>query len=277
MRCMHEAQTHRYNSYITLTYNEEHLPQHNSLRHRDYVLFMKALRNRLSREVKNYRLGREGSSTLLHSSYGDSPHTPGRIAFYMAGEYGEKYHRPHYHALLFGVDFADKQYHSRTQAGEKIYKSKTLEKMWSHGYSSIGAVTFNSAAYISRYVMKKRTGDGNKYDYEILDLDTGEIAIQKKEYNCMSRNPGIGKHWFTKYKDGVYTTDTVITSNGMELTPPRYYDKQLKKLDRARLQGIKLARELEAQAHAADHTTPRLLVQEEVANAKARYQTRNLQ
>lgn len=313
MRCMHEAQLNRYNSYITLTYDEKNLPNYNSLKHRHYVLFMKALRNRLNRETKNHANGNTSAeSTLLYLGHGAEPHIgaiaqidlgrslppalPGngtstttgpqsppakrskrQISFYMCGEYGDKHARPHYHAILFGLDFSDKTYLKKTKSGEKIYTSPTLQKLWKHGYSSIGNVTFNSAAYISRYVMKKRTGDGNKYDYEILDLDTGEIAVKKKEYNCMSRNPGIGKQWFTQYKEDVYVQDKVITKTGMSLKPPRYYDRLLKKHERARLEGIKLARELEALAHEKDHTTERLLVQETVANAKAKNQTRNLE
>lgn len=273
MRCMHEAQMHRYNSYITLTYKDEALPPNNTLRHRDYALFMKALRNRLGREVRNQRLGRPHISGLLHTSAGPKP----KITYYMAGEYGTQLGRPHYHALLFGVDFADKKYHSRTKAGEKIYTSEMLQKLWPHGYSSIGNVTFNSAAYISRYVMKKRTGDGNKKNYEILDLETGEIAIKQKEYNCMSRRPAIAHSWYQKYKHDVLTTDRVITKNGRSLRPPRYYDKQLKKHDRAIYDATKHARELEALAQKEHHTPERLAVQECIANAKAKNQTRNLE
>lgn len=312
MRCMHEAQTHRYNTYLTLTYDEKNVPQDYSLRHRDYVLFMKALRNRLTRETENYRNGIiDAESTLLHASHDHvsdrslealtklqrqqncfdlnstnskisktilpAKRSKRQISFYMCGEYGDQFGRPHYHSLIFGLDFSDKIYLKKSKAGEKIYTSPTLQKLWKHGYSSIGNVTFNSAAYISRYVLKKRTGDGNRQNYEILDLDTGEIAIKKKEYNCMSRNPGIGKNWFTQFKEDVYVQDKVITKSGMSLKPPRYYDRELKKLDAARLESIKHARELEALAREQDHSSERLAVQEIVANAKAQNQTRNLE
>lgn len=277
-------QMHRYNSFITLTYDDEHLPENGALRHRDYVLFMKALRNLLCRSVCN---GDANNTALLHSSHEQRAivtaydivkaykYAP-RIRFYMGGEYGETYGRPHYHAILFGLDFGDKTYHGKTKAGEKIYLSATLQKLWKHGYSSIGTASFASAAYIARYIMKKRTGDGNKLNYEILDLDTGELVIKPKEYNCMSRAHGIGKTWLMQYHKDVYTTDNVITKKGTKLRPPRYYDKQYKKMDAAHLQQIKHIRELEALEHQQDHTPERLAVQETVANAKARFQTRNL-
>lgn len=280
-RCMHEAQQHQYNSYITLTYNDQNLPPNNSLRHRDFVLFMKALRNALIRETLKIKRTGEMAHAKLQCSYGDSsPYPePNVIAipprFYMAGEYGETFGRPHYHAILFGIDFADKLYHGRTASGEKIYKSPTLDKLWGNGYSSIGSVTFASAAYISRYIMKKRTGDKTK-EYEIIDLETGEIIKKTKEYNCMSRKPGIAKTWYQQYQNDIINGDKVITKSGMILKPPRYYDKLLKKHDRALYESTKRAREIEALARASNNTPERLAVQEIVAESKARHQTRNL-
>lgn len=296
MRCVHESQMHTYNSYITLTYNDEHLPGNLSLHHRDFVLFMKKLRNEINKQALDLYLApleAMESQTLLvtlpanNKAVRQSKETATEavkkffpmpeIKFYMAGEYGELYGRPHYHALLFGVDFADQLYHGRTKAGEKIYTSPTLDKIWGRGYASIGKVTFQSAAYISRYVMKKLSGDGNKKQYEIQDLETGEVIKQDKEYNCMSRASGIGEQWLQTYKADVYSYDKVITKQGRELKPPRYYDKLYRRMDKAHLAHLKHARELEAQAHEQDHTTERLAVQEEVATQKARFQRRNLE
>lgn len=273
LRCTHEVQMHRYNCYLTLTYDDNNLPPNRSLRHSDYVAFMKATRNALSRGW----IGLRADETLLPSAlrlggrnrqrlniaageYGALPHTP--IKFYMAGEYGELYGRPHYHAILFGMDFPDMLYHGKSKAGEKIYTSATLQRLWPHGYSSLGTATFASAAYISRYITKKRTGDGNKKDYEILDMETGEIIKRAKEYNCMSRASGIGKEWIHHYTSDVYTLDKVISKTGRALRPPRYYDKQYKRLDAAHLRHLKHARELEALAQQEHHTPERLAVQE---------------
>lgn len=334
-RCMHEASQHRYNSYITLTYDEKNLPDDLSLHHEHFVTFMKALRNALARGNRNFR------ATLLHGMLdgtdtdafvryakhrtqhltnarntriltpyteqsaqletanleenpansqtvtsdalevetkdGSTPASHAGVRFYMGGEYGTIYGRPHYHALLFGVGFLDRKYHGRTKSGAKIYTSETLSRLWPRGYSSIGDVTFASAAYIARYVMKKRTGDGNKDTYEIIDPETGEIYFKKKEYNQMSRHPGLGKTWFQKYHDDYIHADKIRLIDGREVKPPRYYDKQLKRLDREIYEHTKHARELEQLAHAHDNTPERLAVREIVDNAKARLQTRNLE
>jgi len=125
--------------------------------------------------------------------------------------------------------------------------------------------------------MKKRTGDGNKEMYEIIDPETGEIYFKKKEYNQMSRNPGLGKTWFENYHEDYIHNDKIRLKNGQEVKPPRYYDKQLRRLDRALYEHTKHARELEQIAHAHDNTPERLAVREAVATAKARLQTRNLE
>lgn len=283
-RCMHEAAQHEYNSYVTLTYDDKHLPSDLSLHHEHFVRFMKALRNRLCREER-FILSDEQPSATLHCSYGTASHTlipeiqllkPIPPRFYMAGEYGSLYGRPHYHAILFGIGFPDKTYHGRTKAGAKLYTSAELDKLWRMGYASIGNVTFASAAYIARYVMKKRTGDGNKDIYEIIDPETGEIYFRQKEYNEMSRRPGIAKTWFDTYHEDYIYQDKIRLLDGRQVKPPRYYDKQLKRMDAAIYEHTKIARQLEQIAHAEESTPERLAVREIVDNAKARLQTRNL-
>ena len=122
IRCVHEAQMHEENCFITLTYNKESLPADGSLRKRDFQLFMKRLRKECG----------EG------------------IRYYMCGEYGAKYERPHYHICLFGYDFKDK-YIWDERDKVPLYRSTKLEKLWTLGFSTIGEVTFQSAAYVAPY------------------------------------------------------------------------------------------------------------------------------
>jgi len=199
---MHEAQLHERNSYITLTYHDDNAPPGMSLRHRDWQLFAKKLR----KEV-------------------------GPFKFYMCGEYGEQFSRPHFHACLFGIDFDDKVPLRQLASTSKLFHSATLERLWKHGFASVGAVTFQSAAYVARYVMKKVTGDKATPHYTYIDAD-GEIHDRKPEYNQMSRGGrngrGLAAEWFDKYHKDVYPADHVIT-NRQEAKPPRYYDNLLKK------------------------------------------------
>lgn len=247
IRCVHEKQMHKRSCFCTFTYSPENLPPHNTLVYRDFQLLMMRIRK---------------------------AHGKG-ITFYMAGEYGETFGRPHYHALLFGLDFPDRIYLRTTPSGAKIYRSPTLETHWTLGFSSVGDLTFESAAYVARYIMKKRNGDGEKRDYKILDLDTGEIVSKRKEFNQMSRARGIGASWLAKYAADVYTTGKVII-RGHKNNPPRYYDKLFKKIDQGKLEELQYGRFIEALAQSEHHTPERLAVQEQVALAKTKSLKRNL-
>ena len=79
------------------------------------------------------------------------------IRYFGCGEYGEELGRPHYHLCIFGFDFPDKVFH-KMSCGFKLYRSETLNKLWSHGHCLIGALTFESAGYVARYCTKKVTG-----------------------------------------------------------------------------------------------------------------------
>lgn len=275
IRAMHEKQMHKHSCMITLTYNPEHLPPHCSLHYPDFQAFVRRLRKALGRRGT-------GSTTV-------TPSTPGRraplsdnilyqpssasglkagIRFYMGGEYGEKYGRPHYHALLYGIDFADRKYHKQGASGAKHYQSETLAKLWGKGFASVGDVTFKSAAYIARYIMSKKTGDGNRKNYNIIDPETGEIYTRAKEFNQMSRRPGLGATWLETYKTDAYPRGKVII-NAKEANTPRFYDKKYKLLDRAAHDHLKHVRQLEQLAWKEDQTPARLAVRETVAIAKA--------
>lgn len=240
VRCMHEASLYQHNCFITLTYDNDHCPTDRSLNYGDFQRFMKRFRKRF-----------KGST----------------IRFYMAGEYGEKFERPHFHACIFGFDFPDKVLFKRTPSGALIYRSKSLEDLWPFGYSSIGDVTFESAAYVARYVMKKRTGKGVGDHYETTDFETGEIKDRVPEFNRMSLKPGIGYGFYKKYTSDIYPHDYVVV-NGREARPPKFYDKKFADDYPEDFEALQLERFIDAQSRFQDNTDERLLVKEQVALAK---------
>lgn len=191
LRCIHEASLHESNCFITLTYDDSHLPADCSLNLDHFQRFMKRLRKK----------------------YGNG------IRFFHCGEYGEKFGRPHYHALIFGFDFPDKVFWKESNK-IPLYRSASLEKLWTYGYSSIGDVTFESAAYVARYIMKKITGPGAWTHY--LDIETG--VIKKPEYTTMSRRPGIAAGWYDKFRSDVYPHDFTVL-RGRKVKPPKFYDR----------------------------------------------------
>ena len=242
IRCMHEAQMNQQNCFLTLTYADENLPKNNSLCYRDFQNFMKRYRK------------------AIH---------PDKIRFYMCGEYGEKTDRPHYHACIFGHDFNDKTYHSKTATGFKIYTSTLLDRLWHHGHASIGCVSFETAAYVARYVMKKVNGQAAESYYERLDTTTGEIIRIEPEFAHMSLKPGIGASWLEKYQDDIYPNGLVVV-NGVEVKPPKYYDKKYKKSDFDNHELILYRRYQDGKKNYHDNIDERLAVKEIVTAAKVK-------
>lgn len=238
-RIMHEAQMHGVNnSFITLTYDNEHLPSNGSLVYSDFQKFAKRLR------FRGYP-----------------------FRFYMCGEYGDRTGRPHYHACIFGTNFPDRYLWKRTGAGSLIYRSPILESCWTAGHSSVGDLTFESAAYVARYVMKKITGDMAKEHYKRVDPETGEVYWIEPEFCQMSLKPGIGATWFDKYADDVYPHDHVIV-NGKSVKPPRFYDKLLKRSDVYKLDDVKQQRIVDAIESWEDNTDQRLADKEKFLSSR---------
>ena len=238
IRCMHEAQMHEENSFVTLTYSDEHLPEGGKLVLDHFQRFFKRLRKRVGVPVR----------------------------YYHCGEYGETFGRPHYHACIFGYGFPDRVLWSYSN-GQPLYSSKELSDLWPYGHALIGEVTFDSAAYVARYIMKKVNGDRADEHYRRVDLDTGEIYQLPPEYTTMSRRPGIGKPWLDKFLSDVYPSDEVVV-NGKAVKPPKFYDGVYEVMYPSDMKRIKHERVVNSLRHAENNSYERLLVREEVKMAQ---------
>lgn len=226
VRIMHEKQLHDAACFITLTYDDKQLPSDGSLQVKHFQDFMKRLR--------------KGSS--------------GPLRFFHCGEYGETTGRPHYHACIFGTDFAaDRIFYKSSKQGDALYNSPSLDKAWGHGHAVIGDLTFESAAYVARYCLKKVTGKDADEHYK----------GRTPEYVTMSRRPGIGHGWFQRYRQEVYPSDSVVL-RGQEMLPPPFYDKLLEKTDPALYEKIKKQRNRAGKAlsEREDSRTRRLMDRE---------------
>lgn len=254
IRCVHEASLHPANSFITLTYNKENLPKNASLDKRDFQLFMKKLRRKIS---------------------------PQKVRYYMCGEYGEKNGRPHYHAILFGYQFPDLKLW-KVQGGNKYYLSQMLSDIWGKGHVVIGEVTFDSAAYVARYTMKKVRGKALDEVNEKTGLkpyqrinENGEIVEIEPEYSNPSRNPGIASEWFKKYSGDLYPKD-FITYKGQKFKPPAYYDKLMEEMDEDLMEVIKSQRKKAAEERKSEQQRERLVAREKVTTAKLNLKSRSI-
>lgn len=243
IRCVHEASLHSANCFITLTFNDKYLNKKQSLNKKDFVNFMKRLRKKW------------GSG----------------IRFFHCGEYGGITQRPHHHACIFNFDFKDRELWT-VRKGVKLYRSKELESLWTHpktgeslGFSTIGDVTFESAAYVARYIMKKINGP----------LKESHYGKRTPDYVTMSRRPGIGRDWIEKYMSDVYPDDNVIIRNGKRRAkPPRYYDQIYDLTNPEEFANLKTIRQAKAKA-SPDNTPERLLTRFKCQQAKTKELTRS--
>lgn len=248
LRCVHEASMFDYNCFITLTFNDENLSPDGSLNKVDFRNFMKRLR--------------KAHSGKQYIGYGGRRRRP--IRYFHCGEYGSQLGRPHHHACIFNFDFEDKVLW-KEQDGIKLYRSAELEKLWPFGYCTIGDVTFESAAYVARYVCKKIGGEAAAKHYMRIDEQTGEVYYLQPEYGSMSRRPGIGYQFFKKFKTDCYPKD-FITHNGIKQRVPKYYDRIMEQDDEEAMKKVKMIRRIKRNIE--ENTLMRLSVKERVKRAQ---------
>lgn len=267
IRAYHESSLHEDNCFITLTYNDEALdldnhPENRSLDHRHWQLFMKKLRKRFGPGVRFLMCGEYGTwcrSCWKHPNVCECEETkpgPGR---------------PHFHAILFNFDFKEKQLWKHVN-GLPLFVSPALQELWPQGFSSVGAATFQSAAYVARYITKKVTGPAGTDHYSVMEPRTGELISLRPEYlrastGGRSGQKGIASQWLAEFSDDVWPDDFVVVE-GKRLRPPRFYDRQLEVVDPDLHQKVKRQRVAASRLHSADQTPDRLVVREKVQTAK---------
>lgn len=260
VRIMHEVKMHDSSSFITLTYKNlpgpcaDCSPVDGSVCVCECQRFLKRLRARLA---------------------------PKRIRFFLCAEYGEKFGRPHYHAVIFGEDFSsDRVALSPERKSEfTLYDSKFLSDCWGLGDVRVGDVSFESAVYVANYATKKVNGKSAPAHYE----------GRKSEFLLMSRRPGVGKSWFDRFSGDVFPSDEVIV-RGLPTRPPRFYGNLYDALEPEIYAEVKARREVQASkledmilksgvvvAVAPSRNARRLAVRQVVAKAKLSLKLRSLE
>jgi len=200
----------------------------------------------------------------------------GPFRFFHCGEYGDLEGRPHYHAAIFGWKLHDLVADGQTKSGADARHSELLEHTWGKGRTQQGDLTFESAAYVARYIMKKVNGRKKEEGHYDIVSPTGEILGEKKdEYTTMSRNKGIGKGWIEKWEKDVYPRDEIII-NGKKTRPPKFYDGHYEILNEKEMQKIKGKRAAKGKKRAADNTPDRLKTKEKIILRKTNQYSRDL-
>lgn len=213
-RILLESQDHDENWFVTLTYDDEHIPEIDFAKSVDFdtgeLLDSGSLQTLCKRDLQlfNKRLRKEYKND--------------KIRFFACGEYGEKTARPHYHVIYFGLHVKDLKFLKMSRLGDKYYISDTITRLWGNGHVLLAQLTWESAAYVARYVTKKFTGDMAKYWYDDIGLTP--------PFTLMSRRPGIASNYFDENSVDLLKFDggVISTKNGAKIYPnPRYFKKKL--------------------------------------------------
>lgn len=198
-RIVHEAAMHSRNCFLTLTYDNNHLPSNHSLDKAHPLAFLRTWRKQV-RDENKCRFEQQ------------------QLRYYLVGEYGEKTHRPHYHIIVFGQDFADDRIPWTSGENQPTtYRSEFAELIWKKGTIVIGDVNPASANYVTKYVTKIITGKQQAITY----------GARTPPFSSGSTNPGLGKLWIEQYMSDVYPQDKLYIPGQKEpVQPPPYYDDQ---------------------------------------------------
>lgn len=208
-RIMLESEQYTFNCFITLTYDDIHMPLLNvddrmvgTLVKRDLQLFMKRLRKDLY---------------------------PRKIRFFACGEYGSKTNRPHYHIIIFNYFPEDAMKWSEND-DYVLYRSKRIERLWNKGQSVVGSLVPTSARYVASYMLKKQ--------YET----TKEYKVQAP-FITMSKRPGLGMNYYLSHKDDILNGSMIYPPLSKPCQSLTAFDRKIEQEDPNALFRLKLARQ----------------------------------
>lgn len=214
---MLEANLYPNNSFLTLTYSDDHLPMiRNPKTSGPNSIYLASLDPKhLQNWLKRFR---EAIS-------------PSKIRFYAVGEYGDETNRPHYHVALFNYP-ACAFGRTRNHRENCCPSCDLVRRTWSVdgqpiGNILLGTLTNDSASYVAGYVTKKLTS-----------RDDPRLNGRHPEFSRMSRRPGIGYDFMHEVASTVLQHDlsvdedvpTTLRHGSRTLPLGRYLTRRLRKL-----------------------------------------------
>lgn len=181
-RMMAEASYYTDNVFLTLTYDNDSLPEPLTRFNESGELEVSPVHPLVKRDLQLF-------IKRLRKHFPDQ-----RIRYYACGEYGDKSMRPHYHLILFNLRLEDAKLLYTSEDGYSYFTSESISKLWSYGLHILTDVNWQTCNYVSRYVTKKLI---HGYD------DMPEKLNYPQEFSVMSRKPGIGYQWYQDHKDSL--------------------------------------------------------------------------
>lgn len=182
---MHELAMSPLSSFVTLTYDDIHLPKNNSLVKKHLQDFMKRLRRDLAKDERTVR-------------------------YLACGEYGKEKDRPHYHIIFFGLGLSD---------SDRLFTIKNWKFCdWTNRQilaNSFGTATVKSIKYICKYVLKNYSGDLKKQEYDQFGLEP-VFKIQSQ---------GLGKTFVDKHHKQIKALGYININGVKYNLPRYYYNR----------------------------------------------------
>ena len=235
-----EAKKTEHNYFVTLTYDDDHKPYSEEITTSNGITYTD------TNNDWNGHLNKEHLTDFLHDIRQifkrDYNHTG--IKFLSCGEYGGETQRPHYHLILFNAPFpADTMYHARLLNKNFYWQNSIIERAWNKGLSNITTATWDTIAYVARYVTKKIYGKESEEEY----AQRG----QTPEFIRMSR--GIGKDYYEANKERIWKDEEIIVKNtngAVSQRIPNYFVKLLEKENEEKAKTYKKHRKKIAETNA---------------------------
>lgn len=187
-RIIMEAEVSRGSCFVTLTYDEDHLPlvaydPHDVGEYGD----LEVSPTLVKKDAQDWQ-------KRVRRSFPEHP-----LRFFTVGEYGSKTQRPHYHAIIFGMYAPE--------------AAEVIPKTWKAGFVDCQPFNDRAAAYVSGYVMKK------------IGKSSPKLKGREPEFMICSRNPGIGVSYLHKVEAAC---SSEAGKRWMDLNgePPRFIEYQ---------------------------------------------------
>lgn len=257
IRCVLEKKEYEHNYFLTLTYSPEHT-QH----------LYKIHINKSTGEVENeyLDLNPEDLTKFMKDirRYYEYHFKWTNIRFFACGEYGDEKQRPHFHIIMFNFPVPDLKPWFINKEHMQVYTSEIISKVWGKGLVAIGEVTYQSAAYVARYITKKQKGKD------------AENFYKTPQFVRMSRMPGIASAYYERNKEEIYKNDEIIIGTKIDkvvsVKPPGYFDKLYDEIEPDKLSDIKETRRKSAQRIRANQERLSTYTTTKALEVKERYQ-----
>lgn len=209
-RLLLESTRWPFSSFITLTYDDAHMPWCRLACKRHVQKFLKRLRH-VSRDY-------------------DIPFSP--FKYFIASEYGAKHSRPHFHGLIFGLDFLLEFYKPRLVSFSRypIFTSDVLSSVWGLGFVTVDRLTSANISYVSKYITKQ--ADKSRPTWSLKSIGLARSLFASKD--------GLTDFGLSSVQSGFVSVPS--RSNPLRVRVPRFVDRYVEKFEPSLYDDLKASR-----------------------------------